>query len=114
MAKPAKPPGQRLVNRMSARTKWLLLAPAGLILIGAGLCVCIDAGFDMHGDAPFMRWFLKGTYGLILFNGGLSVFGNAIRFRVMLDTRIVMRQELKRRQKEFRKFAKKAPAPKGE
>jgi hypothetical protein len=108
MANLTKPPGQQLMKRMSARTKWLLLAPTGVLLVGAGLCVCIDAAFDMHGTAPFSRWFLKGTYGLILFNGGLSLFGTGMRFRAMLDTRQIIRQELKRRQKELKRYAKKA------
>lgn len=111
MANPSKPPGQRLVKRMSARTKWLIMAPAGLLLIGFGLCVFSGAGYDMQAGAPFMRWFLKGTYSLILINGGLSIFGSAIRFRVMIDTRQIIRQELKRRQKEFNK-KRKAPSPK--
>ena len=111
MADPRKPPGQRLVNRMSARTKWLLLAPAGLLLIGAGLCVLVGAGYDMNSGAPFSRWFIKGTYSLILINGGISIFGTAIRFRVMIDTRQIIRQELKRNYKKFGKN-KKAPLPK--
>lgn len=109
MANPAKPPGQRLVKRMSARTKWLILAPVGLLLIGAGLCVLVGAGYEMHAGAPFMRWFLKGTYSLILVNGGISIFGSAIRFRVMLDTRQLIRQELKRQRKDFKRY-KKAPS----
>jgi hypothetical protein len=109
MANPGKPPGQRLVNRMSARTKWLLLAPAGLLLIGAGLCVLVGAGIEMNTGAPFMRWFIKGTYSLILVNGGISIFGTAIRFRVMIDTRQIIRQEIKRNYKKYVK-PKKAPS----
>lgn len=111
MTNTPKPPGQRLVKRMSARTKWLIMAPSGLLLIGFGLCVFSGAGYEMQTGAPFMRWFLKGTYSLILVNGGLCIFGSAIRFRVMLDTRQIIRQELKRRQKEFNK-KRKAPSPK--
>ena len=96
---------------MSARTKWLLLAPAGLVLIGAGLCVLVGAGYDMQNGAPFMRWFIRGTYSLILVNGGISIFGTAVRFRVMMDTRQIIRQELKRNYKKFNKI-KKAPPQK--
>lgn len=114
MANPPKPPGQRLVKRMSARTKWLIMAPTGLLLIGFGLCVFSGAGYDMQAGAPFMRWFLKGTYSLILINGGLSVFGSAIRFRVMIDTRQIIRQELKRRQKDSNKKRKAPPQKRDE
>ena len=91
---------------MSARTKWLLMAPAGLLLIGFGLCVFAGASHDMQTGAVWSRWFLKGTYSLILINGGLCIFGSAIRFRVMIDTRQIVRQELKRRQKEQTKKQK--------
>lgn len=97
---------------MSARTKWLILAPVGLILIGAGLCVLSGAAYEMQNGAPFARWFIKGTYSLILVNGGISIFGTAVRFRVMLDTRQLIRQEFKRRQKEFKKY-KKTSSPRG-
>lgn len=82
---------------MSTRTKWLLLAPVSLALVGAGLCVLSEAGAAKHADAPFRQWFLWGTYGLILVNGGLSLFGQAVRFRVQLDYRRFVRRELKKR-----------------
>lgn len=82
---------------MSTRTKWLLLAPSSLALIGAGLCVLSEAGNAKHTGAPMQQWFLWGTYGLILVNGGLSLFGQAVRFRVQLDYRRFVRRELKKR-----------------
>lgn len=97
MAKISPPPGRRLVNRMTTRTKWLLLAPISLALIGAGLCVVSEAGYAKHTGAPFRQWFLWGAYGLILVNGGLSLFGQAVRFRVQLDYRRFVRRELKKR-----------------
>lgn len=97
MAKLAQPPGRRLVKRMSTRTKWLILAPVSLLFVGAGLCVVDEAGHLKHTGAPFQQWFLLGTYGLILVNGGLSLFGQAVRFRVQLDYRRFVRRELKKR-----------------
>ncbi len=110
MAKVSEPPGRRLINRMSTRTKWLLLTPVSLLLIGAGLCIAIDAGNAKHDGATFQQWFLLGTYGLILFNGGLSLFGQAVRFRVQLDYRRFVRRELRKRdQKRPRRKRKTAP-----
>jgi len=100
MPKIPEPPGRRLVKRMSTRTKWLLLAPLSLVLIGAGLCVIIDAGQVKAGNAPFRQWFLLGTYGLILVNGGLSLFGQAVRYRVQLDYRRFVRRELRKRDRD--------------
>ena len=44
----AKPPGKRLIANMPIRTKWLILAPLGLVLIGYGLCVFSEAGHLKH------------------------------------------------------------------
>ena len=103
MAKLAQPPGRRLVKQMSTRTKWLLLAPISLMLVGAGLCVLSEAGNVKHTGGPFRQWFLLGLYGLILVNGGLSCFGQAVRYRVQLDYRRFVRRELKRRDGRKRK-----------
>lgn len=108
MANPAKPPGRKLLKRMSTRTKWLLLAPFSLMLIGYGLCVFSGAAQAMHSGQPFKQWFILGTYSLVLINGGISLFGQAVRLRVMMDIRQVvrrqLRKELKGRQKRKTSF----------
>ncbi len=91
-----KAPGQRVLKRMSTRTKWLLLAPLSVLLIGAGLSIFSEAGNAKHTGRPFSEWFWLGTYSLILINGGLSLFGQAIRFRVQLDYRRFVRRELRK------------------
>jgi hypothetical protein len=96
MANPAKAPGRRWLNRLSTRTKWLLLAPASLGVIGAGLSVFGEAVWAKHTSAPATSWLLWGTYSLILVNGGLCLLGEAIRLRVRLDTVRLIRRELKR------------------
>lgn len=97
--KTGKPPGKKLVNGMSTRAKWMLLAPISLAMIGYGLCTFSEAGHLKHTGAPFIKWFLLGTYSLILINGGLSLFGQAVIFRVQLH----YRRELRRK---FRKIEK--------
>ncbi|GHB81005.1 hypothetical protein [Persicitalea jodogahamensis] len=91
-----KPPGQKLVSKLSARTKWLVLAPVGLVLIGYGLCVFSEAGNLKHTGSPTIEWVLLGTYSLILINGGLSLFGQAVYFRVMMDVRRETRRSLRK------------------
>jgi len=114
MGKVPEPPGRRLINRMSTRTKWLLLAPFSLVLIGAGLCVIVDAGQVRQSGAPFQQWFLLGTYGLILVNGGLSLFGQAVRFQVQLDYRRFVRRELLKRDRKQPRRKRKTPSKKDE
>lgn len=104
MPKLVKPPGQRLVKRMSTRTKWMILAPVSLLIIGAGLCVFSEAAQAKHTGAPFRQWFLWGTYSLILINGGLSLFGQAVRYRAQLDYRRFVRRELKKRDRELERL----------
>ena len=63
------------------------MAPTGLILIGAGLCMAIDAGYAKNNGAPLMEWLAYGTLSLVIFNSGLSVFGGAVinRIRFLME-----------------------------
>ncbi len=96
MANPTKAPGRRWLNRLSTRTKWLLLSPISLVVIGFGLSVFSEAAHAKHTGAPTLTWVLWGTYSLVLINGGLCLLGEAIRLRVRLDTVRIVRRELKR------------------
>ena len=113
MAKLPKPPGQRLVKRMSTRTKGLIIAPLGLLLFSIGLWVFSEAAEAKHMGAPFWQWFLWGCYGLILLNSGLVLFGQAVRYRAQLDYRRFVRRELKKRDREWTRFRPKRKASPG-
>ena len=91
-----KAPGQRVLKRMSTRTKWLLLAPASLALAAAGLCIFSEAANAKHTGQSFSTWFWLGTLSLVLINSGLSLFGQALRFRMQLDYRRFVRRELRK------------------
>ncbi len=78
-------PGERLIKRMTLRTKWLLCAVAGILLFGFGLSVVTAAGYKKGVGDAFYIWFLMGTYGLIITALGLVSLGQAIRFRVLMD-----------------------------
>lgn len=106
---PRKPPGRVLIKRMSTRTKWLIVAPISLMLIGYGLCVFSGAAYAKQSGASFERWFWLGTYSLILINGGLCLLGQAIRYRVMMDTRRIVRRQLKQYAQDQRR-KRKTPA----
>ena len=93
---PSKPPGRRLLKQMSTRTKWLLLAPFSLMLIGYGLCVFSQAAHLKHTGEPFNRWFLLGTYSLVVINAGISLFGQAVIFRMQIENRKMIRRYLKK------------------
>lgn len=59
--------------------RWLIQAPLGLILFGAGLSMAIDAGFAKHQGGD---WFWYGTLALIVCNSGLCLFGDSILQKV--------------------------------
>lgn len=67
---------------MNHQQKWLAFAPVGLTLIGLGLSITMDAGArKSRGES----WFWRGTLGLCIVNSGVSVFGDAVKERVLLD-----------------------------
>lgn len=59
-----------------------LMAPLGLVLVGAGLSIAVDAASRRAAGAAPRRWLGQGTLGLVVLNSGLSVFGDSITRRV--------------------------------
>ena len=56
-----------------------VMAPAGLVLLGAGLSVAMDASTRRALGHDRSCWVARGTVGLALVGSGLSVFGDAVR-----------------------------------
>lgn len=73
MPGPEQSPGTDLLS-------WLL-APAGLVLVGAGVSISTDAALRRAAGASARRWVAQGTLGLVVLNSGLSVFGDSVRRR---------------------------------
>lgn len=64
--------------------KWNRYAPFSLILLGFGMSLIGDATIT---KARRQRgWILKGTLGLIVFNAGLAIFGEAVKSRTLYET----------------------------
>jgi integral membrane sensor domain MASE1 len=68
--------------------KWLLYAPLGMLIIGTGLCVTIEAGFLKFARAEQIEWIKQGTLGLVIFMSGLAVFGRACIERMHYERRL--------------------------
>jgi len=90
-----KPPGKKLIKRMSTRTKWMILAPCGLLLFSFGLTVLSQAAHERRIGEPTQVWVVLGLYSLALINGGLIMFGEALRFRILLDVRRETRRSMR-------------------
>ncbi|HET8861099.1 hypothetical protein [Marivirga sp.] len=65
--------------------KWLLFSIGGLILIGAGLSMAIDAGFYRMEHTENWNWLYYGTFALIVFNSGICCFGQGVIYKVRLE-----------------------------
>lgn len=70
------------------KKRWLLLATIGLTLIGMGLCLAIDAAFFKKNGAPAPNWVAYGTGALIVFNSGVSIFGQAVIEKVKMTSKV--------------------------
>ncbi len=67
---------------------WQKLAPRGLVVIGAGLSIVLEAaGLKVKG-AAFWRWFTLGTLGLAVFNWGIAIFGEAVKHRALYEVEL--------------------------
>jgi hypothetical protein len=66
--------------------RWIIFAPLGMILVGAGLCVY---GFAhklwLDSQTPTMDWVVFGTLSLALVNAGLAFIGEAVRNKILYD-----------------------------
>lgn len=68
----------------------LFWASLGLVFVGAGLSIAIDAGLSkaLGSGGLLGNWVVEGTIALIIFNSGLSFFGRAIIEQVKAGKRI--------------------------
>lgn len=72
---------------MTHKKKWLLLAPGGLVAIGAGACLVTWAGNLKTQGAPPAKWIAAGTAALAVLNAGVSIFGQSVIERVLYQLR---------------------------
>ncbi|NBC06520.1 MAG: hypothetical protein GVY26_04940 [Bacteroidetes bacterium] len=73
--------------------RWLIRAPIGLVLIGFGACLIAEAAMDKYEGAPLWQWVAYGTVALVVFNSGLSLFGDAILQRGRYERALEKEQE---------------------
>ena len=72
---------------MTHKAKWLLFAPLGLGIIGAGASMIHWAGSLKDQHAPTAKWLAAGTAALIVFNAGISLFGRSVVEKVLHEVR---------------------------
>lgn len=72
---------------MTHKSKWLLLAPLGLVTVGAGASMVHWAGTLKDRGRPASTWIAAGTAALVVLNAGLSLFGNGVAESVLYQLR---------------------------
>lgn len=75
------------MNKQSLSKKSRLLAPIGLILIGAGFCMAAEGAIWKSQAVEAWHWIALGTFGLICFNAGIAVFGEAVKLSTLAAMR---------------------------
>tara|TARA_B100001142_G_scaffold261041_1_gene263586 strand:+ start:33 stop:239 length:207 start_codon:yes stop_codon:yes gene_type:complete len=65
------------------KSKWFVFSISGLIFFGLGLSLLGEAIILKYNNEPFF-WY--GTFALVVINSGLCLFGNAVRYRILMDT----------------------------
>ena len=65
------------------KSKWFVFSISGLIFFGLGLSLLGEAIILKYNNEPFF-WY--GTFALVVIISGLCLFGNAVRYRILMDT----------------------------
>lgn len=65
--------------------RWLIQAPAGLVLVGMGLCFVAESTVLKHSGATTWQWVLAGTVSLSVVNSGLCLLADAVLQRVRYE-----------------------------
>jgi hypothetical protein len=64
---------------------WSRLSVPGLLLTGLGLSL---VGHATVNKSRGRGWFWQGTLGLIVFNAGLAIFGEAVKARALYEAEL--------------------------
>ena len=65
--------------KRNKKARWLFQAVIGLLCTGAGLSMAIDAGLTKLQQG---NWFWYGSFALVVFQAGLCLMIDSLRFRM--------------------------------
>ncbi|MEM6527075.1 MAG: hypothetical protein AAF653_02210 [Chloroflexota bacterium] len=68
--------------------QWSRLSAIGMLLIGMGASIIGHASWQKGTSKGFWRWFFTGSFGLVVLNAGVAVFGDAIKHRSMYEVQL--------------------------
>lgn len=67
---------------------WSRFGGIGMLLIGMGASIIGHAAWLKGSRKGFFRWFFAGTFGLIILNAGVAVFGDAVKHRALYEVQL--------------------------
>lgn len=79
-------------NKQRYYRRWLYRAPIGLATVGFGACLIAEAAMQKYAGADGWIWVSYGTVALVVFNTGLSFFGDAVLNRTRYE-RLLEREQ---------------------
>ena len=65
--------------------KWFAYGGIGAVLMGTGLSMVVDAGFQRYGGSAFWSWMIYGTVSLSVFMSVTAFFGEAIFSKIRYE-----------------------------
>ncbi|MEM8523304.1 MAG: hypothetical protein AAGG68_01615 [Bacteroidota bacterium] len=73
------------MTKAKLHRRWLFQSISGLIISSMGLCMVVEAGILKFQEASTLEWIGAGTVALMVFNAGLCLLIDALRFRMLRD-----------------------------
>ncbi|SNS15114.1 hypothetical protein SAMN06295967_10482 [Belliella buryatensis] len=74
-----------MAKKKELKKKWIYYAVFGILLMGFGLSLLGDSIILKAANDNWLPWFLMGTFALICFFAGLSIFGQASVYKSKLS-----------------------------
>ena len=65
--------------------RWFLQGTIGIITIGVGVSMLLEASHFRHSDPSAWKWVSFGTLSLIVFMAGLVTTIDSVRFRIRYE-----------------------------
>lgn len=92
-ASPAPATNRPAVSAVHHKSKWMWMAPLGLVGVGFGASAVARAARKWAQGQPY---FLHGTFALVCLNASLSVFGDAVKHRALYEMKTEQNAQLRR------------------
>ena len=90
-----KPPGQKMMKKMSLKTKWILSSVTAYILFGFGLCFFVIGLLKIHDGYDKATWIFISLLSLCIVFSGMAFFAKSIIYQMEIKSRKIWKQKQK-------------------